>query len=188
MAMRAVFAAAALALTGCATGAASTDLQFTPESERAIVVVGVEGFNQWRGMSALLNYRGVDEAGNFDRRSFSVSNGNGWLPMEATEYFVVEVDPGTYVASGMITHSGNMQINTMFCLGTISFEAPAGQAVYVGNLQVPRIGATILPRPPNMEAAAAKLLEYPGVQQTLTAAEMQDVPYPPSRMCERGRR
>ena len=187
MAVGAVLAAAALALSGCATGAASTDLQFTPDSERAIVVIGVEGFDQWRGMSALLHYRGVDASGNFERRNFSVSNGNGWMPMESTEYFVVEVDPGTYVASGMMTHTGYSQINTTFCLGTISFVAPAGQAVYVGNLQVPRMGASILPRPPNMEAAAAKLSEYPGVQQSLTPAVMQDVPYPPSRMCDRRR-
>lgn len=139
-------------------------------------------------MSALLRYRGVDAAGNFDGRSFTVSNGNGWMQMESTEYFVIEVDPGAYVASGMMTHTGYQQTNTTFCLGTISFVAPAGQAVYVGNMHVPRLGATIMPRPPNMQAAAAKLAEYPGVQQTVTAAEMQNVTYPPSGMCDRARR
>lgn len=146
-------------------------------------MIGIEGFDQWRWLSASLSYRGVGADGNFDRRSFSVSNGNGWMPMNKTEYFVVEVDPGTYVASGVATHNGYKQTYTTFCLGTISFVAPAGQAVYVGNVQVPLRGATILPSPPNMEAATARLAEYPGVKQSLTPAAMRNVPYPQSRAC-----
>ncbi|MDX2236576.1 MAG: hypothetical protein NW203_03340 [Hyphomonadaceae bacterium] len=170
-------------VTACATGAASTDLQFSPDSDKAIVVLGLEGLDAWRGMSVYVYFRGVDAAGAFDDRSFSVSNGNGWRPMGPQEYFVVDAEPGAYVVSTASTYIGMSQTITTFCLGTVRFEAPAGQAVYIGNFLAPRGGSTVVPSPPDFGAAAAKLREYANVQQSLTQAQTQDVPYPPSRAC-----
>jgi hypothetical protein len=184
---RASLAVVAAMLVGCATGTAPAGLQFTPQSERAIVVIGVEGLDQWRLMSARLSYRGVDASGNFDKREFSISNGNGWRAMQPTEYFVVEVEPGAYVATGVATHTGNANTYATFCLGTVRFDAPAGQAVYVGNVYLPPGGFTLRPRPPRVAEAAAKLAEFPGVQQTLSEVEMREAAYPPSRQCDRSR-
>jgi hypothetical protein len=171
--LRAAFASVLVMLAACATGAAPTDIEFAPGSHRALVVIGVEGFDRWQGVSATLHFRGVDAAGAPDGRGFTVSNGNGWREMHPAEYFVVDVEPGRYVATNLMTVVHPTTTLVTFCPGTVRFDVPAGQAVYVGNLYVPRSGPTVEQRPSHFEAAAAKLAEYPGVSQRLTAGTME---------------
>jgi len=102
---RKIAACAALVfLGGCATGAADKDLPFGPDSKKALVVLGLENLEQWRGMSVGVIFKGLDANGKLDRRDFYVSNGNGWVAMQPVEYLIVEVDAGTYIADATTAH------------------------------------------------------------------------------------
>lgn len=176
---------ALLALGGCATGAADKDLQFAPDSKKALVVMGLENLEDWRGMSVGVIFRGMDANGKIDRRDFFVSNGNGWLKMQPTEYLVVEVDAGTYFADGTSTHNGFQQTMIRYCKGTMRFDAPAGKAIYIGNFVAPPLnsGLGVKPVAPHLDAATAKMAEYPGIKQSLTAVEPTPAPYPDPDRC-----
>jgi len=183
---RKIAACAALVfLGGCATGAADKDLSFGPDSKKALVVLGLENLEQWRGMSVGVIFKGLDANRKLDRRDFYVSNGNGWLAMQPVEYLVVEVDAGTYVADATMTHNGVQQTMIRYCKGTLTFDAPAGKAVYIGNFAAPPLNSGIGVRPvaPHLEAAVAKMAEFPNIKQGLTQGQVTPVSYPDPERC-----
>lgn len=172
-------------LSGCATGAADRAMVFDATSSKAVVVLGWNGLDGWRGRSVGISFRGVDPDNRLDKRAFFVSNGNGWEAMKPIEYFVLEVDPGTYIANSTVSSNGMQQMFAAFCLGTVRFEAPAGKAVYIGNFEAPEGIGAVRTSPPDYEAAKIKLREYSGVKEALTEALMRKSPYPNSE-CRRG--
>ena len=171
-----------LALGGCASGA-DKDIQFSSESSKALVVIGVVGLDQWQDNSFAMNFRGVNGAGAMDSRVFVVSNGSGWKTMNPVEYFVIEAEPGSYVVAETNTVLGIRQEFTRYCQGTWKFELPRGKAVYIGDFVAAKDGVA-LPVLPHPEAATAKLAQYPHVAQSLTQAKLQPVAYPASRFCD----
>jgi hypothetical protein len=172
-------------LCGCATGAADKGMMFDSNSSKAVVVLGWTGLDGWRGRSVGISFRGVDTANHLDKRTFFVSNGNGWEAMKPIEYFVLEVDPGAYVANSTVSSNGVQQLFASFCLGTVRFEASAGKAVYIGNFEAPEGLGAVTASPPDFEAAKVKLSEYPGVKEALAESLMRKSPYPDSE-CRRG--
>ncbi|MES2256006.1 MAG: hypothetical protein V4559_13315 [Pseudomonadota bacterium] len=173
-----VMSVSLLAMAACSTGAADKDLAFDPTSNKAIVVFGWEGLDGWRGATVGMSFRGVDSAGALDKRNFYVSNGNGWEAMKSAEYYVVQVEPGSYVASSTVTSLGRGNNVTVFCLGTVGFDAPAGQVVYIGNFAAPKGIGAIKVAPPNMGAATEKLATYPKINQRLIPSPIRKADYP----------
>jgi len=172
-------------LCGCATGAADKDMVFDSKSSKAVVVLGWVGLDGWRGRSVGISFRGVAPDNRLDKRSFFVSNGNGWEAMKPIEYFVLEVDPGTYIANSTVSSNGMQQMFAAFCLGTVRFEATAGKALYIGNFEAPQGIGAVTASPPDFEAAKVKLNAYLGVKEALTESLMRKSPYPDSE-CRRG--
>lgn len=173
------------ALSGCATGAADKGITFGSTSSKAIVVMGWRGLDGWRGQSVGISFRGVDLSNHLDKRSFFASNGNGWEAMNPIEYLVLEVEPGTYIANSTVSGNGMRQLFVSFCQGTVRFEAQAGKIVYIGNFEAPRGLGAVTAAAPDIEAAKAKLKEYPGVKGDLVESLMKKSPYPDSE-CRRG--
>ena len=59
-----------------------------------------------------------------------------------TEYsYLIAVKPGTYILYGQISATDNGPVGVCLCMGTISFEAPAGRIVDLGEVRYPRSGA-----------------------------------------------
>jgi hypothetical protein len=174
--------AALLALGGCTSGV-DKDIQFGPDSSKALVVIGVVGLDQWQDNAFGMIFRGVDGAGAMDSRAFTVSNGSGWKTMNPVEYFVIEAEPGPYVIAETDTVLGIRQEFTRYCQGTWKFELPRGKAVYIGDFVAAKDGVAV-PALPHPEAATAKLTQYPHVAQSLTQAKLQRVAYPASRFCD----
>lgn len=99
------------------------------------------------------------EADNF----ISVSRGPQFSRSADDEYtFLVAVPPGTYAFYGPVTVTGNGAVGSCMCMGSVRFEARAGQIVDLGQIRYPgneaiRGHATI---PIGVHVSAAEILPY----------------------------
>lgn len=178
-------AASVMVLAGC-THTVPADIKFDAANPKALVVIGLEGLDHWQGRSFSLSFRGIDASGKIDGRSFTVSNGDGWVERNPTEYYVVEIEPGAYILDMASTDTGLRITYARYCEGTSKFEALAGKAAYVGNFAAPAgPGAAAHLAKPHFDAATAKLLQYSQIRQTLEQTEMRPVPYPKGSYCDR---
>jgi hypothetical protein len=172
-----------LLLGGC-TGAADNNISFGADSPKALAVIGLEGLDRWGENGVTLIFRGIDASGATDRRSFSVGNGGGWITNRPAEYFVVEAEPGSYIAEMTLSTIGSERSYVRYCDGTWKFTLAPGQVTHIGNFLVPPNGDVAMPATPRFEAAAAKLAEYPQVQQKLIPARLEKAAFPQSRFCD----
>lgn len=172
-----------LLLGGC-TGAADKSIAFGPSSPKALVVIGVEGLDNYKENALGIIFRGLDVSGGLDSRSFWVGNGDGWRNNQPTEYYVVEAEPGLYIAELTLAAVRLERYYNRYCDGTWKFTLAPGQVTYIGNFYAKPNGAEAVPVAPHPEAAAAKLAEYPQVEQKMAVARLEKAPFPQSRFCD----
>lgn len=176
----------AAVLSGCATGAVDRNFQFSASSPKGLAVFAWDGLDAWWGKSVFLYLRGVGPDGLPDKRFQSVSNGNGWKELQKREWYVVEMEPGTYFADFLTVGGGYNTFQHLFCLGTITFQVDAGRAKYFGNIAIAEDRGRISAVQPDFDGAQQALAQYPNVHEKLVEDRFRAAPHPPSRACKTG--
>jgi hypothetical protein len=72
---------------------------------------------------------------------FAVSRGPQFSAEDGRYTNLVRVEPGTYLIYGQINQGAVGEEGVCLCMGTVSFAAPAGQVVDLGEIRFPRLEA-----------------------------------------------
>ena len=70
---------------------------------------------------------------------FAVRRGPQFSTGEGSFTYLVQVEPGTYLVYGQINEGAVGEEGICLCMGTVSFAAPAGQVVDLGEIRFPRL-------------------------------------------------
>jgi hypothetical protein len=184
-----------LLLTSCATGQITRETTFSPASDQALVVLGVDVASSFK--SPRLEFRSYDPAtGKADARPaitaiprkeqvtagqkikaslFGLEAGDG-----GHEYFLIEMPAGYWILSSVTASYGGRGTNyvshSVFQKGTIGFEVKPGSAVYIGEYQITgSYGGSlgIARMRDDLPAAQAEIATYANVEQELAPLDPQ---------------
>ncbi len=155
--------AAALLCAACSANL-SKKHQFDSTSDKAIVVIGLEGLKRL-GHDFQLHFAAQDRVSGAISpvQTFSVGTGKGLRPMEKEEYFVVEVEAGDYAIREAHFSAMTMGEVISFCTNSMVFPVRSGQVIYLGNYLVDQDTGGIARGSDRLDMARAVLDGYPNI-------------------------
>jgi hypothetical protein len=110
-----------------------------------------------------------------DPRSWLQVSGRRFTSGREGGSFLREVEPGSYILYGGIGTSGGVHLGLCLCMGSVRFEARAGQITDIGEIRYPERGAplpagfTLVPYNASMRIPA-QLISLPRVPAEIHAA------------------